>query len=128
MKFASIALALTFTAAVARPVPDGLLGGVVDAVAPITAGLGEVLNKLLGFDNGAGFREDSGSNMGPIFHPGPGPYDVDSTYIEYGPALSAPQANGPYENAGHPLDQNAHVVISHDMPPAHQAIVFKAVY
>ncbi|KAJ2522204.1 hypothetical protein H4217_000895 [Coemansia sp. RSA 1939] len=53
MKFSAaalVALAIS-TAASAAPIarPDGVLGGVVDAVAPITAGLGTTLNNLLGF-------------------------------------------------------------------------------
>ncbi|KAJ1875170.1 hypothetical protein H4R99_002045 [Coemansia sp. RSA 1722] len=36
------------------PHPDGTLGGVVDAVAPITAGLGVTVNNLLGFKDTPG--------------------------------------------------------------------------
>ncbi|KAJ2459493.1 hypothetical protein GGI02_005874, partial [Coemansia sp. RSA 2322] len=48
--FAVFALA-SLTAAAPLPRADGTLGGVVDAIAPITAGLGVTLNNLLGFQD-----------------------------------------------------------------------------
>ncbi|KAJ1800835.1 hypothetical protein LPJ75_006483, partial [Coemansia sp. RSA 2598] len=46
--------------ALAAPTPDGLLGGVVDAVAPITAGLGTTVNGLTGFGQNEGGHRDEG--------------------------------------------------------------------
>ncbi|KAJ2768935.1 hypothetical protein IWQ56_002747 [Coemansia nantahalensis] len=140
MKFAPFALVLTATVAVARPVPDGLLGGVVDTLAPITTGLGEVLNRLLGFSNGAGSSDDY-PGSGTV-HPAPGDYDIAVPHGTYSAAQGAPQPIGPQQDAGHPPENYPHVVVSHDVPPAHeahvivsheappahQAIVFKAVY
>ncbi|KAJ2784233.1 hypothetical protein H4R18_001221 [Coemansia javaensis] len=46
-------------APVARP--DAVLGGVVDAVAPVTAGVGTTLNNLLGFSSSGSGGSGSGS-------------------------------------------------------------------
>ncbi|KAJ2039299.1 hypothetical protein GGI16_005634 [Coemansia sp. S142-1] len=47
------------------PIPDGALGGVVDGLAPVTAGVGTTLNKLLGFtDSPSGSSGNSGSSSG----------------------------------------------------------------
>ncbi|KAJ2760677.1 hypothetical protein IWQ57_006243, partial [Coemansia nantahalensis] len=109
MKFAPFALVLTATVAVAHPVPDGLLGGVVDTLAPITTGLGEVLNRLLGFSNGAGSSDDyPGSGTA---HPAPGDYDIAAAPRgAYTTAQSAPLAIGPQQDAGHPPENYPHVV------------------
>ncbi|KAJ2061017.1 hypothetical protein GGI17_003356 [Coemansia sp. S146] len=60
----------SFVAAAPMPIPDGVLGGVVDAAAPITAGLGVTLNNLLGFTDspsggsGQGGNASGGSGQG----------------------------------------------------------------
>ncbi|KAJ2858909.1 hypothetical protein GGH94_006384, partial [Coemansia aciculifera] len=60
----------SFAAAAPMPIPDGVLGGVVDAAAPITAGLGVTLNNLLGFTDspsggsGQGGNASGGSGQG----------------------------------------------------------------
>ncbi|KAJ2754163.1 hypothetical protein GGI19_002613 [Coemansia pectinata] len=55
----------SFVAAAPMPIPDGVLGGVVDAAAPITAGLGVTLNNLLGFtDSPSGGSGQGGSASG----------------------------------------------------------------
>ncbi|KAJ2070042.1 hypothetical protein GGI08_000025 [Coemansia sp. S2] len=41
----------SFAAAAPMPIPEGTLGGVVDALAPITAGVGTTVNNLAGFTN-----------------------------------------------------------------------------
>ncbi|KAJ2843151.1 hypothetical protein IWW36_005655, partial [Coemansia brasiliensis] len=58
-------VSLTVAAPLAKP--DGTLGGVVDAVAPITGGLGVTLNQILGFkdsDSSSGGSGSSGSSGG----------------------------------------------------------------
>ncbi|KAJ1947336.1 hypothetical protein GGF37_000518 [Kickxella alabastrina] len=51
--------ALAFTAA-SSPIPGApVLGGVVDAIAPITAAVGEILNEKTGFDKQAAVRPQS---------------------------------------------------------------------
>ncbi|KAJ2490024.1 hypothetical protein IWW37_003499 [Coemansia sp. RSA 2050] len=55
----------SLVAAAPLPSPDGALGGVVDAVAPITAGLGVTLNQLLGFsDSPSGSGGQGGGSSG----------------------------------------------------------------
>ncbi|KAJ2259098.1 hypothetical protein GGI13_000159 [Coemansia sp. RSA 455] len=55
----------SLVAAAPMPIPDGALGGVVDGLAPVTAGVGTTLNKLLGFtDSPSGSSGNSGSSSG----------------------------------------------------------------
>ncbi|KAJ2894255.1 hypothetical protein GGI21_000344 [Coemansia aciculifera] len=55
----------SMVAAAPMPIPDGTLGGVVDAVAPITAGVGVTVDNLLGFkDTPAGGSGGNGGNGG----------------------------------------------------------------
>ncbi|KAJ2807461.1 hypothetical protein H4R20_001278 [Coemansia guatemalensis] len=61
------ALIVLASSALAAPTPRpaGTLEGVVDGVAPITAGLGVTLNNLLGFrDSGSGAAGGGGSSGG----------------------------------------------------------------
>ncbi|KAJ1883879.1 hypothetical protein LPJ81_007188, partial [Coemansia sp. IMI 209127] len=71
--FASIAVTLsTITAVLAAPAPAGLLGGVVDTVAPITGGVGDTLNGLLGFGGPGSNRGVGGGFPGGGFPGGSG--------------------------------------------------------
>ncbi|KAJ1722240.1 hypothetical protein LPJ53_003313 [Coemansia erecta] len=67
----------TFVASSPVPRPDGTLGGVVDAVAPITAGLGVTLNNLLGFKDtpaaGGGSTPAAGGSSTPAAGGSPAP-------------------------------------------------------
>ncbi|KAJ2690570.1 hypothetical protein IWW39_000664 [Coemansia spiralis] len=55
----------SLVAAAPLPSPDGALGGVVDAAAPITAGVGTTLNNLLGFsDSPSGSGGQGGNSSG----------------------------------------------------------------
>ncbi|KAJ2191598.1 hypothetical protein EV181_000113 [Coemansia sp. RSA 532] len=56
------AVAVLGLASLAASAPAGTLEGVVDGVAPITAGLGTTLNNLLGFKDTPG--SSSGGNSG----------------------------------------------------------------
>ncbi|KAJ2399376.1 hypothetical protein GGI23_002690, partial [Coemansia sp. RSA 2559] len=58
---AAVALSV-FAAAAPVASPAGTLGGVVDAVAPITGGVGQTLNGILGFGSGGDSDDKSGGS------------------------------------------------------------------
>ncbi|KAJ2061018.1 hypothetical protein GGI17_003357 [Coemansia sp. S146] len=49
----------SLAAAAPFPLPDGVLGGVVDTAAPVTAGVGTTADKLLGFSDSASSGQGS---------------------------------------------------------------------
>ncbi|KAJ2886448.1 hypothetical protein H4R27_000658 [Coemansia aciculifera] len=71
----------SLAAAAPFPRPDGVLGGVVDTVAPVTAGVGTTADKLLGFSG----SPSSGQGSSPAAAAaaaasgqGPGPFGVSA--------------------------------------------------
>ncbi|KAJ2830848.1 hypothetical protein FBU31_002425 [Coemansia sp. 'formosensis'] len=54
----------SLVAAAPLPRPEGTLGGVVDALAPVTAGVGTTVNNLLGFTDSSSSGGKGGNSSG----------------------------------------------------------------
>ncbi|KAJ1836142.1 hypothetical protein LPJ73_007661, partial [Coemansia sp. RSA 2703] len=101
MRFtASIALTISaITMAIAAPTPDGLLGGVVDAVAPVTGGVGTTVNNLLGFGEGEGERGNHGGDLGNLGNLGS--YNRNNGNYGNGGYNNGNYGNGGFNNGGY---------------------------
>ncbi|KAJ1643343.1 hypothetical protein J3B02_003905 [Coemansia erecta] len=92
----------TLVASSPIPRPDGTLGGVVDALAPVTAGLGVTVNNLLGFKDtpsGGSSTPASGGSSAPASGGSSAPASGNSSTPASG-GSSSPAAGGSSSGGG----------------------------